>query len=62
MLRGPGRKRGSNAYNPIDVHVGERPRTPRTLIGLTQMAFVDAMGLTFQQLQKYEKGMNRIRP
>jgi len=60
MPRGSGRKRGSSAFNPIDVHVGERLRTRRTLLGLSQMALADAMGLTFQQLQKYEKGTNRI--
>ncbi len=60
MPKGLGRKRGSNAYNPIDVHVGARLRARRTLLGLTQMALGDAMGMTFQQLQKYEKGSNRI--
>ena len=60
MPKGPGRKRGSTAYNPIDVHVGARLRARRTLLGLTQMALGDAMGMTFQQLQKYEKGSNRI--
>lgn len=60
MPKGSGRKGGSGAYNPIDVHVGERLRTRRTLLGLTQMAVADAMGLTFQQLQKYEHGANRI--
>ena len=60
MPKGSGRKRGSGAYNPIDVHVGERLRTRRTLLGLSQTAVADAMGLTFQQLQKYEKGANRI--
>ena len=53
-------KRGSGAYNPIDVHVGERLRTRRTLLGLSQTDVADAMGLAFQQLQKYEKGTNRI--
>jgi transcriptional regulator with XRE-family HTH domain len=60
MPKGPGRRRGSGAYNPIDVHVGNRLRTRRTLLGLSQMALADAIGLTFQQLQKYEKGANRI--
>lgn len=60
MPKGSGRKRGSTAFNPIDVHVGERLRTRRTLLGLTQTALADAIGLTFQQLQKYEKGANRI--
>ena len=60
MPKGAGRKRGSSAYNPIDVHVGERLRTRRTLLGLSQMALAKAMGFSFQQLQKYERGTNRI--
>ena len=60
MPGGSGRKRVSTAYNPIDVHVGDRLRTRRTLLGLSQTAVAEAMGITFQQLQKYEKGNNRI--
>ncbi len=60
MSKGSGRKRGSSAYNPIDVHVGARLRTRRTLLGLSQTALSDVIGLTFQQLQKYERGSNRI--
>ncbi len=60
MPKGSGHKRGSSAYNPIDVHVGARLRARRTLLGLSQMALGDAMGITFQQLQKYESGSNRI--
>ena len=60
MPKGDGHKRGSNAYNPIDVHVGARLRAHRTLLGLSQTALGDAMGVTFQQLQKYEAGSNRI--
>ncbi len=60
MPKGIGRKRGSAAYNPIDVHVGARLRARRTLVGLSQTALGDAMGLTFQQVQKYESGSNRI--
>jgi transcriptional regulator with XRE-family HTH domain len=60
MPKGLGRKRGSNAYNPIDVHVGARLRARRTLLGMSQTALGDAMGLSFQQLQKYEAGSNRI--
>ena len=55
-----GRKRGSSAYNPIDVHVGARLRARRTLLGLSQTALGDAIGITFQQQQKYESGSNRI--
>ncbi len=60
MPKGNGRKRGSTAYNPIDVHVGARLRTRRTLVGLSQTVLGDAMGITFQQVQKYESGNNRI--
>ena len=60
MPKGLGRKRGSNAYNPIDVHVGARLRARRTLLGLSQTVLAEAIGLTFQQLQKYENGSNRI--
>ncbi len=60
MPKGSGRKRGSSAYNPIDVHVGTRLRARRTLLGMSQTALGDAMGMTFQQLQKYEAGSNRI--
>ncbi len=60
MPKRRGRKRGSSAYNPIDVHVGARLRTRRTLLGLSQTVVGDAMGITFQQLYKYESGHNRI--
>jgi transcriptional regulator with XRE-family HTH domain len=46
--------------NPIDVHVGGRLRLRRTLLGMTQTSLGDAIGLTFQQVQKYERGLNRI--
>lgn len=46
--------------HPVDVHVGNRARQRRTLVGLSQMAVADALDLTFQQLQKYEHGANRI--
>jgi transcriptional regulator with XRE-family HTH domain len=44
----------------IDVHVGQRVRQRRVLCGLSQTELANAIGLTFQQLQKYERGMNRI--
>ncbi len=50
----------SSAYNLIDVHVGERLRTRRTLLGLSQLDVADAMGVTKQQLHMYEKGKNRM--
>lgn len=51
MVRGP---------NPIDVHVGSRVRLRRTLLGMSQEKLAKALGLTFQQVQKYERGLNRI--
>ena len=54
-------RRASKGYpNPIDVHVGSRIRLRRTLLGMSQTALAEAMGLTFQQVQKYEKGANRV--
>ncbi|CAA7624999.1 Uncharacterized HTH-type transcriptional regulator Smed_0045 [Candidatus Terasakiella magnetica] len=50
----------SGRPNPIDVHVGGRLRLRRTLLGLSQEALGSALGLTFQQVQKYERGANRI--
>ncbi|MGF1605296.1 MAG: helix-turn-helix domain-containing protein [Rhodothalassiaceae bacterium] len=46
--------------DPIDVHVGSRVRLRRTLLGMSQEKLGDALGLTFQQVQKYERGANRI--
>ncbi len=46
--------------NPIDVHVGNRVRMRRMLVGMSQEKLGDALGLTFQQIQKYEKGANRV--
>ncbi|MCG5239802.1 helix-turn-helix domain-containing protein [Azospirillum doebereinerae] len=46
--------------NPIDIHVGARLRLRRTLLGLSQEKLGEAVGITFQQLQKYERGSNRI--
>jgi transcriptional regulator with XRE-family HTH domain len=46
--------------DPIDIHVGGRVRLRRTLMGLSQAALARTLGLTFQQIQKYEKGYNRI--
>jgi len=46
--------------NPIDVHVGGRVRLRRMLVGLSQEKLGEQLGLTFQQVQKYEKGSNRI--
>lgn len=46
--------------NPVDVHVGSRVRLRRTLLGMSQEKLGEAIGLTFQQVQKYERGANRI--
>lgn len=48
------------APNPIDKHVGSRVRMRRVLLGMSQEKLGEALGLTFQQVQKYEKGANRI--
>ena len=53
-------KYGSGNPNPVDVHVGARVRLRRTLLGMSQEKLGDAIGLTFQQVQKYERGANRI--
>jgi len=54
------RRRKSDKPNPIDVHVGSRVRLRRTLLGMSQEKLGEAIGLTFQQVQKYERGANRI--
>ncbi|MDY8107844.1 helix-turn-helix transcriptional regulator [Fulvimarina sp. 2208YS6-2-32] len=46
--------------NPIDIHVGSRVRLRRTMMGQSQEKLGEALGITFQQVQKYEKGTNRI--
>ncbi|MGB0086869.1 MAG: helix-turn-helix transcriptional regulator [Rhodomicrobiaceae bacterium] len=51
----PGRK-----PNPMDIHVGSRVRLRRMVIGMSQEKLGERMSLTFQQIQKYEKGTNRI--
>lgn len=52
--------RGSRRANPVDVHVGSRVRLRRMLLGMSQEKLGEHLGLTFQQIQKYEKGINRI--
>ncbi len=72
--RKPGRPRGRKSggpvekaerlppgvANPVDIHVGARVRLRRTLLGLSQEKLGAAVGLTFQQIQKYERGANRV--
>ena len=48
------------APNPVDQHVGSRVRMRRVLLGMSQEKLAESLGLTFQQVQKYEKGTNRI--
>ena len=52
--------RGTGVPAPVDVQVGARVRTRRLLIGMNQETLAKALGLTFQQVQKYEGGANRI--
>jgi len=61
MARGSGIGGGrGGGPNPVDVHVGGRVRLRRTLLGMSQEKLGEAIGLTFQQIQKYERGTNRI--
>ena len=53
---------GRKGPNPIDIEVGKRIRSYRLATGHSQTTLADALGLTFQQVQKYEKGMNRVAP
>jgi hypothetical protein len=52
--------RGTGVPHPIDIHVGKRVRMRRLLMGMTQEALANALELTFQQVQKYELGYNRV--
>ena len=58
------RPRGTRTRRPgdveIDQHIGQRVRERRIVLGLSQTVLADGLGITFQQLQKYEKGSNRI--
>ncbi|MGD9671131.1 MAG: helix-turn-helix domain-containing protein [Hyphomicrobiaceae bacterium] len=52
--------RSARKANPIDMHVGMRVRMRRMLLGMSQEKLGELLGLTFQQVQKYEKGVNRV--
>jgi transcriptional regulator with XRE-family HTH domain len=52
--------RGTGVPDPVDVHVGTRIKTRRLLLGMNQETLANALGLTFQQVQKYEGGANRV--
>ncbi len=59
QLRKPKGRRSPNEIE-IDKHIGQRVRERRIVLGLSQTVLADGLGITFQQLQKYEKGHNRI--
>lgn len=60
-LRGrPKGRTSTTGPNPVDIHVGKRLRLRRTMLGFSQEKLGEAIGLTFQQVQKYERGANRI--
>ncbi len=56
----PRAKSDTGRPDPVDSHVGSRVRMRRTLLGMSQEKLGNAVGLTFQQIQKYERGLNRI--
>ncbi len=60
MAKSKSRRGRGTGISPIDVHVGARLRQRRTLLGMTQTNLGNAIGLSFQQMQKYERGANRI--
>ncbi len=59
-VRRRAKKQTTRGPNPIDIHVGARVRLRRNLLGLTLMTLAKAVGVTYQQLQKYESGVNRV--
>ena len=58
--RSPRGRLADGSPNPVDVHVGTRLRLRRTMLGMSQEQLGEALGLTFQQVQKYERGANRV--
>ena len=52
--------KGNFMKHPVDVHVGKRIRHRRWMVGMTQQQLADQVGIKFQQIQKYETGMNRV--
>ncbi len=53
-------RKGSGEYAYVDEHVGTRIRVRRMLLGMSQEKLGEGLGLTFQQIQKYENGVNRV--
>ena len=53
-------KKATGGYDPIDVAVGAKIRLRRKQLGMSQKSLADAVGVTFQQVQKYERGANRV--
>ncbi len=62
MARRSRKTKGRRSSDEVDFdkHIGQRLRTRRVVLGLSQTALADGLGITFQQVQKYEKGSNRI--
>lgn len=54
------KKKTKGSPGPVDIHVGQRLKMRRSLLGLSQEKLAEAVGLTFQQIQKYERGINRV--
>ncbi len=60
MAKSKSRRGRGRGIGPVDVHVGARLRQRRTLLGMSQTTLGEGIGISFQQMQKYERGMNRI--
>ncbi len=60
MAKSKSRRGRGRGIGPVDVHVGARLRQRRTLLGMTQTTLGGSLGVSYQQMQKYERGMNRI--
>ncbi len=60
MAKAKSRRGRVTGIGPVDVHVGARLRVRRTLLGMSQTMLGEAIGFTFQQVQKYERGGSRL--
>lgn len=54
------KKKTKGTPDSVDIHVGKQIRTQRSLLGMSQQKLAESIGLTFQQVQKYERGTNRV--